>query len=282
MLELLFIPFNYQFMINAIIVCTAVGIVCGLLSSFLVLNNWSLIGDALSHAVVPGVAIAYWLNFPFVVGAFFSGLLASLAMVLIKKITKLKEDVVIGFVFSGFFALGLLMISVYPIDISIQTIIMGTVYTINHNELLQIFLVFLIALIVMCFIFKKLVTVIFDKGYAHTIGIDDLTVKLIFFALLSAVIVISLQAVGAIMVIGLLIIPGSTAYMLTDRIGILSIISMCIGGLSAFLGTYISYFLNIAAGPLILLIQGLLFILVWVFAPKYGQLVRLLRNRSKF
>lgn len=281
MIETLLLPFHYQFMINAILICTAVGAVCALLSAFLVLNHWSLIGDALSHAVVPGVAIAYWLGLPFVVGAFFSGLIAALAMLIITRLTKLKEDVVIGFVFSSFFALGLLMISIYPIDISVQTIIMGTVYTINELEYIQIFTVFILTLCIMVFLFRNLVTVIFDKGYAHAIGVSELKVKLIFFTLLSAVIVISLQAVGAILVIALLIIPGASAYLLSDRIGLLAIISMCIGAGCAFLGSYSSFFLDVSAGPVIVLFQAVVFILSFIFAPKRGLLNKyLIRRRS--
>ncbi|SET08937.1 metal ABC transporter permease [Thorsellia anophelis] len=281
MIDILLLPFDYQFMINAMLICTAVGIICALLSSFLVLNNWSLIGDALSHAVVPGVAIAYWLSLPFIVGAFFSGIIAAFAMVFITKVSKLKEDVVIGFVFSSFFALGLLLISIFPIDISIQTIIMGTVYTINQNEYVQIAIVFFLSLAIMVFLFKNLVTVIFDSGYAHAIGVSELKVKLLFFTILSAVIVISLQAVGAILVIALLIIPGSCAYLLSDRIGMLAFIAMLTGGLSAFFGSYFSFFLNVSAGPVIVLIQGLIFVLCFIFAPKHGLLNKLIRRRKK-
>ncbi|MFC0179871.1 metal ABC transporter permease [Thorsellia kenyensis] len=264
MLDVLMVPFDYQFMQKAIIVCTLIGIICALLSSFLILNHWSLIGDALSHSVVPGVVIAYWLSLPFVLGAFFSGLIAAFAMLFINKISKFKQDVVIGFVFSGFFALGLLMISIKPIAISVQTIIMGTIYSISHAEFWQIIIVFVAAALIIYLIFPTLVLILFDKKFAQSLGIKEFIYKSLFFSVLSGVIVISLQAVGSILVIALLIIPGACGFLITKQINRLVIYSMLVGGITAFVGAYLSYFMNIPAGPLIVLLQGAMFFIIFI------------------
>lgn len=272
MISLLFDPFQYQFMLDAMLVAVIVATLCGFLSVFLILKGWSLIGDALSHSVVPGVAFAYWFGFSFIIGAFFSGLFAALSMLLLRQFTKLKEDVAIGFIFSAFFALGLLLISLNPVGISIQTIIMGSVFTVLKSELWQIITMCAVVFAYLLANWRTLMLILFDEFHARTLGINVTLHKVIFFSMLSAAIVASLQAVGAILVIAIVIIPGASAYLLFDRFGLLLVCSALFGGITAFFGTYFSYFLDIPAGPLIVSLQVVAFALIFLFSPKYGLL----------
>lgn len=271
-ISLLFEPFQYQFMLDAMLVAVIVATLCGLLSVFLILKGWSLIGDALSHSVVPGVAFAYWFGFSFIIGAFFSGLFAALSMLLLRQFTKLKEDVAIGFIFSAFFALGLLLISLNPVGISIQTIIMGSVFTVLNSELWQIIAMCTLVFAYLSVNWRTLMLILFDEFHARTLGINVALHKVIFFSMLSAAIVASLQAVGAILVIAIVIIPGASAFLLFDRFGMLLVFSALFGGIAAFFGTYFSYFLDIPAGPLVVSLQVIAFVLIFLFSPKYGLL----------
>ncbi|MDU5725243.1 MAG: metal ABC transporter permease [Haemophilus parainfluenzae] len=227
MLEYLLEPFSYEYMQKAMWISAAVGGICAFLSAYLMLKGWSLIGDALSHSVVPGVAIAYAFSLPYALGAFFAGILAALSILWIKSISKLKEDAVIGFIFSTFFALGLLIISL-------------------------------------------LLLIFFDETQAITVGLSPLFYKVLFFTLLSACVVAALQTVGAILVIAMVITPGATAYLLTDKFKTLIKIAVALGAITGFVGVYLSYYLDGATGGVIVTLQTLLFLLAFLFSPKYG------------
>ncbi|AMA64831.1 Manganese transport system membrane protein MntB [Candidatus Arsenophonus lipoptenae] len=270
MLDILMEPFKYDYMIKAILVSSIVGSICAFLSVYLVLNGWSLMGDAISHSVIPGVAGAYALNLPYSIGAFFAGILAALSMTLIRHISKLKEDVIIGFIFSTFFAIGLLLISLNPTSINIQSMIFGNILSIVDEDLLQVEIIVTISFFTLLFIWKDLLLVFFDINHAISIGLNPLKLKTIFFTLLSACTVAALQAVGAILVIAMVITPGAIAYLLTDRFRHLFIIAVLIGFFSSFFGTYFSYFINCSIGGVIVSFQTLIFLFVFLFAPKYG------------
>lgn len=270
MLALLFEPFQYDYMLKAILVGTIVGGVCAFLSAYLMLKGWSLIGDALSHSVVPGVAIAYALSLPYVIGAFFSGLLAALSILAIKSITNLKEDAVIGFIFTTFFALGLFIVSLNPTAVNIQSIILGNILAIADSDIWQVSIICAISLILLIVFWKDLLLVFFDEIQAKAVGLNPTYYKVLFFTLLSACIVSALQTVGAILVIAMVVTPGATAYLLTDRFSKLVIMAILFGAGSSALGTYLSYFLDGATGGLIVTIQTLLFLLAFCFSPKYG------------
>ncbi|WP_028357812.1 metal ABC transporter permease [Brackiella oedipodis] len=270
MWHLILEPFSYDFMYKAIWVSMAVGGICALLSCFLILKGWSLIGDALSHSVVPGVALAYHLSFPFAFGAFFSGLLAALSILWIRAVTRLKEDTIIGLIFTSFFAAGLLIISLYPSQIQIQTIIMGNVLGIADSDIWQIVIITGVTACVMLFCWRSMLLVFFDEVQAVTVGIRPIIYKVLFFVLLSASVVAALQTVGAILVIAMVITPGATAYLLTDKFPRMIAIAMVIGVLSSGIGAYLSYFLNGATGGTIVTLQTAVFVLAFLFAPKYG------------
>ena len=263
-------PFTYGFMINAMWVSSLVGGVCAFLSCYLMLKGWSLIGDALSHSIVPGVAGAYMLGLPFSLGAFFSGGLAAATMLFLNQRSKLKEDVIIGLIFSSFFALGLFMLSLKPAAINIKTIMLGNILAIDPMDILQLVLISGVTLLILLFKWRDILVVFFDESHARSIGISPVKIKLLFFTLLAASTVAALQTVGAFLVICLVVTPGATAYLLTDRFPRLVLIAVSIGSITSFIGAYTSYFLDGATGGVIVMLQTLLFLLAFFFAPKHG------------
>lgn len=270
MIEYLLEPFSYEYMTKAIIASTCIGITCAFLSCFLMLKGWSLIGDALSHSVVPGVVISSILGFPYAVGAFFTGLLATLSMVWIKHTTFLREDAIIGLVFTTFFALGLFIISINPVPFNINSIIYGNILAISDEDMVQVFAICVISLVIMYFIWKNLLLVFFDESHAYTVSLSPQILKIIFFVTLSAATVAAFQAVGTILVIAMVITPGATAYLMESKFKNIILISTTIGGLSSAFGAYLSYFIDGATGGLIVLIQTLIFMFVFLFYPKTG------------
>ena len=281
MTELLLQPFEYNYMVKAIWVSGIVGAVCAFLSAYLMLKGWSLMGDALSHSVVPGVAGAYALGFPYSVGAFFTGLLAALSMTFVRHLTRLREDAVIGFIFSTFFAAGLLIVSLNPTSVNVQTIIMGNILGIADEDMLQVEIIIAVSFLVLMFIWKDLLVVFFDETHARSIGLNPLALKIIFFTLLSACTVAALQTVGAILVIAMVITPGATAYLLTDQFKKLLIIAVVLGAVTSSAGAYISYFLNGATGGMIVTLQTIVFMIAFFFAPKHGMLSARRRARRE-
>jgi manganese/iron transport system permease protein len=271
-MEYLLEPFGYNYMINAMWVSALVGGVCAFLSCYLMLKGWSLIGDALSHSVVPGVAGAYILGLPFALGAFIAGGLAAGAMLFLSERSGLKVDVIIGLIFTSFFGLGLFIVSINPMSVSIQTITMGNILAITPEDTLQLAIIGFVSLAVLLAKWKDLMVTFFDENHARTIGLRPGLLKAIFFILLSGCVVAAMQTVGAFLVIALVVTPGATAYLLCDRFPRLIIVSVAIGSITSFLGAYISYFLDGATGGIIVTLQTLIFLVAFVFAPKYGLL----------
>ncbi len=259
-------------MVRAMLAAGIVGAVSALLSCFVVLKGWSLIGDALAHAVVPGVALAYLFALPFSVGAFFAGLLAAASMAFLRNLTALKPDAVIGLVFTTFFALGLAIISLNPTSVDVQAIILGDILAVSDADFLQIGVIGAVILLVLAVLWKDLAAVFFDEVHARSIGLPARGLQVIFFVLLAAAIVASLQAVGAVLVIAMVITPGATALLLTDRFGRMLIIAMLIGAGSGLVGAYLAFFLDGATGGLIVCLQTLVFLAAFFFAPKHGRL----------
>lgn len=271
-MEYLLEPFAYRYMNNAMWVSALVGGVCAFLSSYLMLKGWSLIGDALSHSVVPGVAGAYIIGLPFALGAFIAGGLAAGAMLFLSERSGLKVDVIIGLIFTSFFGIGLFIVSINPMSVSIQTIIMGNILAITPEDTLQLAIIGFVSLAVLLVKWKDLMVTFFDENHARTIGLRPGLLKVIFFMLLSASVVAAMQTVGAFLVIALVVTPGATAYLLCDRFPRLIITSVAIGSVTSFFGAYISYFLDGATGGVIVSLQTLIFLIVFIFAPKYGLL----------
>ena len=274
-------PFAYQYMVDAMWVSALVGAVCAFLSAYLMLKGWSLIGDALSHSVVPGVAGAYMLGLPYSVGAFLSGGLAGLAMLFISNHSRLKVDAVIGLIFSGFFALGLFMISIRPASVQIDTIIFGNILHIEPAEQIQLVIIAVISLMILTAKWKDLMVVFFDESHARSIGINPELLKVVFFTVLSACTVAALQAVGAFLVIAMVVTPGATAYLLTDRFPRLIVLSVVIGATTSALGSYLSYFLDGVTGGVIVVLQTILLLLAFLFAPVHGLFASRRRGRAE-
>ena len=272
MTDILTEPFTYNYMLTAMWVSALVGGVCAFLSCYLMLKGWSLIGDALSHAIVPGVAGAYMLGLPFSIGAFFSGGLAAAAMLFLNQRTRLKEDAIIGLIFSSFFGLGLFMVSLQPTAVNIQTIVLGNILAITPEDTLQLAIIGFVSLAILLVKWKDLMVTFFDENHARSIGLNPTMLKILFFTLLSASTVAALQTVGAFLVICMVVTPGATAYLLTDRFPRLLLIAVVIGSVTSFVGAYASYFLDGATGGIIVVLQTAIFLTAFFLAPKHGLL----------
>lgn len=265
-------PFGYQYMLNAMWISAMVGGICAFLSCYLMLKGWSLIGDALSHSIVPGVAGAFMLGLPFSVGAFVSGGLAAGSMFLLNQRTRLKEDVIIGLIFSSFFALGLFIISLNPVSVNIQSIILGNILAVPPEDIIQLTVIGIISVITLLLKWRDLLLTFFDENHARAVGLHPERLKILFFLLLTLSTVAALQTVGAFMVICLVVTPGATAWLLTDRFPRLVCIAVTIGSVTSFLGAWASYYLDGVTGGIIVVAQTLIFLLVFIFAPVHGLL----------
>lgn len=279
-LAVLLEPFQYAYMTKAIIACALTGAVCAFLSAYLVLKGWSLMGDALAHAIVPGVALAAMLGLPYAVGAFFAGILAALSMSIVRQKTKLREDAVIGLVFTGFLAIGLALLSKFAAPEQLQTILLGNTLAIPARDIWQVTAISAICFALLGLKWKDFMAVFFDISHARSIGLPVQGLKILFFTLLSATTVAALQTVGACLVIAMVVTPGATAYLLTDRFGRMICLSTLIGAISALFGAYASYFLNASMGGLIVCLQTALFLIAFLCAPKHGFLQNRRRIRA--
>jgi manganese/iron transport system permease protein len=250
-------------------VSALVGAVCAFLSAYLMLKGWSLIGDALSHSIVPGVAGAYMLGLPFALGAFLSGGLAAGAMLFLNQRTGLKEDTIIGLIFTSLLRAGAVHgLGLASVPINVQTIVMGNILAISPADTLQLAIIGFVSLAILLAKWKDLMAAFFDEAHARSIGLRPGLLRLMFFTLLSASCVAALQTVGAFLVIAMVVTPGATAYLLTDRFPRLLALSVAIGTLTCFLGAYLSFFLDGATGGVIICLQTLIFLAAFTFAPK--------------
>lgn len=280
MIETLLTPLQYEYMLKAIFVSGLIGGVCAFLSCFITLKGWSLMGDALSHAVVPGVAVAYMAGWPFAAGAFFTGLLAALGMGFVKRKTRLREDAVIGVVFTSFFALGLLLISLFPSNVDLRTIVFGNILGISDPDIWQVVIISTVTLAVLGLKWRDLLLFCFDPQQARTLGLNVNALHLTLLTLLSATAVAALQTVGACLVVAMLVTPGATAYLLTDRFSRMLGIAAAMGVGTSLIGAYASYFFDGSTGGCIVTLQSALFLLALVFAPKHGLLAARARRHA--
>ncbi len=270
-------PFRYGFMVDAMIAGTAVGAVCAVLSCYLVLKGWSLMGDAISHAVLPGIVIAYAIGLPLAVGAFLSGLFCAVATGYIKANSRVKEDTVMGVVFTGLFAFGLVLFTKIKSDLHLDHILFGNILGLEPGDLRNTLIVSGLVLGVMLALRRDLLLFCFDPAQARSIGLRTDLLYYLLLSLLAVTIVVSLKAVGIILVIAMLVTPGCVAYLLTDRFGKMLWIATATAVGSSFVGVYVSFFLNASTGACIVLMQALVFLVTLAFAPKHG----LLRQRRQ-
>jgi len=267
-------PLQFEFMVKAILVSALVGVVCSALSCFMILKGWALMGDAVSHAVLPGVVIAYVLNIPFAIGAFVFGVGSVIAIGFIKAKTRIKEDTVIGLVFTGFFAFGIVLISKVKSTIDLGHILFGNVLGIADSDIIQTVIISVVTLVTLAILRKDLILFCFDSTHARSIGLNITFLYYTLLSLLSLTAVAGLQTVGIILVVAMLVTPGATAYLLSDRFDHMLLISMASGMFSSVIGTYISYYIDGSTGGCIVVLQTLLFLAAMIFAPKHGLLAR--------
>ena len=265
---------NYQFLQNALITSLLVGFVAGIIGTFIILRGMSLMGDAISHAVLPGVAISYMFSFNYVIGASFFGVLTAVLIGFITEKSTLKNDTAIGIVFSSFFALGVILISFAQSATDLYHILFGNVLAVRDSDMILTAVVTVISLVFILLFFKELQLTSFDPVMAKAAG---LPVKFFHYALmflLTLVAVVSLQTVGTILVISMLITPAATAYLLTNNLKIMMCLSALIGMLSSFIGLFFSYSYNLASGATIVLTAAVFFVIAFLFAPQKGILIR--------
>jgi manganese transport system permease protein len=262
-IDFLFEPFGYDFMVRALATTLTASIVCAVLSCWLVLIGWSLMGDAVSHAVLPGVVLAYIVGAPFALGAVIFGFLAVALIGAVK-------DAAIGIVFTTLFALGLVLISVTPSQTDLNHIIFGNLLGVSWSDVIQIVVLGAVTFAILVAKRRDFTLYAFDPTHAHAIGLNPRILGAVLLALLALTSVVALQAVGVILVVAMLIIPGATAYLLTDRFGRMLVIAPVTSAVCAVIGLYLSYYLDTASGGMVVLTQGAVFALVYLFSPRHG------------
>lgn len=271
-------PLQAGFMVKAIWVSAFVGIVCAILSCYITLKGWSLMGDAVSHAVVPGVVVAYAMGLPFALGAFIFGFGATVIIGYVKSQTRLKEDAVIGVIFTGFFAFGLVLATKIPSNVDLFHILFGNVLGISPSDIIQTLIAGIATLAIILLRRKDLLLFCFDPNHAKAIGLNTQLMYYTLLSVLALTIVTALQTAGIVLVVAMLVTPGATAYLLTDRFDHMLAISVATSVISCVLGTYLSYHLDVSTGGSIVVLMTLLFALAMAFAPKYGILSQKLRR----
>ncbi|AIG79371.1 membrane protein [Amycolatopsis sp. MJM2582] len=274
-------PLSYDFMVRALASTVIASAVCAVLSCWLVLIGWSLMGDAVSHAVLPGVVLAYVLGAPFALGAVVFGFLAVALIGVVRDTSRVKEDAAIGIVFTTLFALGLVLISVTPSQTDLNHIIFGNLLGVDTSDLIQIGVLGAITLTLLVLKRRDFTLYAFDPTHAHAIGLNPRVLGAALLGLLALTAVVALQVVGVILVVAMLIIPGATAYLLTDRFGRMLVIAPSFSVLAAVAGLYLSYHLDTASGGMIVLVQGAGFTLVYLFGPRHGIVGKRLAKRRR-
>lgn len=269
-----FEPLQYAFMRDALGVGVLVATMCAVLSCFLVLKGWSLMGDAISHAVLPGIVLAYIAGLPLALGAFAAGLCCAVSTGFIKHHSRIKEDTVMGVVFTGLFAFGLVLFSRTPSDMHLDHILLGNILGITHSLIWQTLALGGLVLGVTLALRRDLLLICFDPGQARVMALPDRFLNYLLLALLSLAIVISLQAVGIILVVAMLVTPGSIGHLWTDRFDRMLAIAVVAAAGSTIAGIFVSYQIDASPGACIVLIQALVFGLSFLFAPKHGLLGR--------
>lgn len=280
-MEFLIAPLQYDFMLKAIIVSSLVGVVCALLSCFLILKRWSLMGDAVSHSVLPGVVLAYALSIPFSIGAFVFGLGGVLGIGYIKQKVRLKDDAVIGIVYTTLFALGLVLVSKIPSNIDLMHILFGYVLGISNSDAWQVGLIAATVAGVVIVLRRSLLLYCFDPAHAQAIRLRVQLYHYLLLVLLALTVVASVQTVGIILVIAMLITPGAIAHLWTDRFDRMLLIAVSTSVLSCVVGAYGSYYFDVSTGGAMVLVLGVLFLVTFLFAPKYGLVRRVLPLKTR-
>lgn len=261
-------PLELDFMLRALLVATVCGVTCAVISCWITLLGWSLMGDAVSHAVLPGVVIAYIAGIPFAIGALLFGSLAVAGIGVVSRTSRIKEDAAIGVIFTGLFALGVLLVSVVPSQIDLMHILFGNVLGVSSSEIWQTIGIGVVTMSVLIWKRKDLTLYAFDPVHAHAIGISPKRLEFLLLGSLALAVVVALQAVGIVLVVAMLITPGATAYLLTDKFDRMLVIASAASVLSCVLGTYLSFHLDASPGAAIVCALSLIFLIAYLFGPK--------------
>lgn len=273
--------FNYGYLQKALVTSIMVGIICGAIGCFIILRGMALMGDAISHAVLPGVALSYMLGINFFFGAVLTGVLTAVGIGYVSQNSRIKHDVAIGILFTFSFALGIIMITLMKSSTDLYHILFGNVLVVRSSEMWTTFIVGIVVLSAIYFFYKELLVSSFDPIMSAAYGLPNRMIHYLLMILLTMVTVASLQTVGIVLVVAMLITPAATAYLLTDRLWIMIFLSMGFGVVSSIFGLYFSYTYNLASGASIVLVATILFALAFAFSPKQGVLWRALRSKTK-
>ncbi len=273
---------HYNFLQSALMAAIMVGIMSGIIGSFIILRGMSLMGDALSHSVLPGVAVAYMLGINIMIGATVFGVVAAVLIGFVASHSKLKNDTSIGVVFSAFFALGFILISMAQSSTNLHHILFGNVLAVSDSDLIETFTVLAVVIIFVVLFFKELQITSFDNTFAKSYGLNTSVIHYGLMIVLTLVTVSALQTVGIILVVAMLITPAATAFLWTNRLVNMLFLSSGFGAVASFIGLYLSYTMNWASGPAIVLVAAIIFLISFVVAPKQGFLAKLgVKNDKK-
>lgn len=272
---------TYEFLQKAFITSIMVGIICGVIGSFIVLRGMALMGDAISHAVLPGVAISYMLGINFFYGAVATGVLTALGIGVISQNSRIKNDSSIGIVFSAMFALGVILITAAQSATDLTQILFGNVLSVRTSDMIITLIVGAIVLLAVFLFYKELLVSSFDETMAAAYGLKVRMIHYGIMVLLTLVTVVSLQTVGVILVVAMLITPAATAYLLTNRLSTMIFLAASFGAASSVIGLYISFGYNLPSGPVIVLVATAIFTFVFLFSPKQGVVGRIIQTNKR-
>lgn len=272
---------HYEFLQKALVTSILVGIICGIIGSFIIMRGMALMGDAISHAVLPGVAIAYMLGINYFYGAVAFGILSAIGIGFVSQNSRIKNDSSIGIVFSAFFALGIILIVKAQTATDLTQILFGNVLSVRTSDMIMTLITGIIIVVVVTLFYKELLVSTFDETMAATYGLPTRFIHYVLMVLLTMATVASLQTVGVVLVVAMLITPAATAYLLTNRFWLMIWLASTIGALSSIIGLYISFKQNLPSGAVIVLVTTTIFILTFIFSPKQGLLWRLTKTKAK-
>ena len=279
MIDWILEPLQYGFMTRALLVTIVAAVTCALLSCWLVQIGWSLMGDAVSHAVLPGVAISYIVGWPFAVGAFIFGAGAVALIGGVRATTKIKSDAAIGVVFTALFALGLVIISAVPSQVDLGHILFGNVLGVTDSDIAQVVVIGVVVVAVLVLKRRDFTLFAFDPSHANALGISTKRLSVLMLGLLAMTVVVALQAVGIVLVVAMLITPGATAYLLTNRFDRMLWLAVVVTAVASVVGVYASYYLDVSTGGAVVLAQAIAFGLSYLFGARGGVITTLVRDR---
>lgn len=271
---------NYEFLQRAFVTSVVVGIICGIIGSFIILRGMALMGDAISHAILPGVAISYMLGINYFYGAVFFGILTAFGIGVVSQHSRIKNDASIGIVFTAFFALGIILIGKAQTATDLTQILFGNVLSVRTSDMVITIIIGIIIIMCVIIFYKELLVSTFDETLAASYGLPTKWIHYGIMLLLTLATVASLQTVGVVLVVAMLITPASTAYLLTNRFSIMIVLSSFFGALSSVIGLYISFKYNLSSGAVIVIAATIIFMIVFIFSPKQGVLFKALRTRK--